>query len=277
MGSDNKSRSVRGRVVESASVLDGYLVWLQRQALKSATKRVYRRSVASYLEFVAGGDVGGDPLADRVAGAHAMRDFKRARLRAEAAPATVNLELAAIDTLYRSLELLAPAVERVDLPQLAPRALPSREQLALLRAVERQSSPRDAAIVALLLNTALRVSECVALDIGDVSFTARTGEVIVRVGKRDEQRRVPLNRQARIALSRWLDERGERAGAGGVRERAGWAAVGPVDRQAARRARQQCGNRAAIPACLAPYVPDEPRARRTRSRARRGGCRSQAA
>ncbi len=90
---------------------------------------------------------------------------------------------------------------------LAPRALGRREQIKLLRAVERRGSARDAAIAAVLSYTAVRVSECAALDVQDVSLTARTGEVVVREAKRDEYRRVPLNRAAREAVGAWLRER----------------------------------------------------------------------
>ncbi len=98
-------------------------------------------------------------------------------------------------------------VERLELPMLAPRALGRREQIELLRAVERRGSARDAAIAAVLSYTAVRVSECAALDVQDVSLTARTGEVVVREAKRDEYRRVPLNRAAREAVGAWLRER----------------------------------------------------------------------
>ena len=131
MGSDNKTRPVRGGSVvppDGTSVLVGYEEWLDRQALSSASRRAYLRAVRAFVAFVAAGDVRGDPLGDRLAGAHALRDFKRGRLRARAAPATVNLELAAIDTLYRSRGIDPPVVERLELGTLAPRALARREQ-----------------------------------------------------------------------------------------------------------------------------------------------------
>ena len=212
MGSDNKKRPVRGRSVvppDGASVLVGYKEWLDRQALSSASQRVYLRAVRAFVAFLAASDVRGDPLGDRLAGAHALRDFKRGRMRARAAPATVNLELAAIDTLYRSRGIDPPVVERLELPTLAPRALARREQIELSRAMERRGSARDAAIAAVLSYTAVRVSECAALDVEDVSLTARTGEVVVRQAKRDEYRRVPLNRAAREAVGAWLRERPE--------------------------------------------------------------------
>jgi hypothetical protein len=143
VGSDNKKRPARGGSVvpsDGASVLVGYAEWLVRQALSSASRRAYLRAVRAFLAFVAAGDVRGDPLGDRMAGAHALRDFKRGRLRARAAPATVNLELAAIDTLYRSSGIDPPVVERLELPTLAPRALPRREQIELLPARRRRSA-----------------------------------------------------------------------------------------------------------------------------------------
>ena len=137
------------------------------------------------MAFLAASEVRGDPLGDGMAGAHAMRDLAP-RLRGPVAPATVNLELAAIDTLYRSRGIERPVVARLELPTLAPRALARREQIELLRAVERRGSVRDAAIAAILSYTAVRVSECAALDVEDVSLTARTGEVVVRRAKREE-------------------------------------------------------------------------------------------
>ncbi len=187
-------------------MLIGYEGWLDRQALSSASRRAYLRAVRAFVEYVAASDVRGDPLGDRMAGAHALRDFKRHRLHARAAPGTVNLELAAIDTLYRSRGIEPPVIERLELPTLAPRALQRREQIELLRAVERRGSARDAAIAAILSYMAVRVRECAALDLEDVSLTARTGEVVVRRAKRDEHRRVPLNRAAREAIGTWMRE-----------------------------------------------------------------------
>lgn len=42
---------------------------------------------------------------------------------------------------------------------------------------------------------------------GDVAVSGRKGKVIVRSGKGDAYREVPLNAAARTALSVWLDER----------------------------------------------------------------------
>ena len=71
--------------------------------------------------------------------------------------------------------------------------------------------------VVLLLYTALRLKELVALDVDDMSISARKGLLVVRSGKGDVYREVPLSRSCRNALERLLADRvarvadGERA------------------------------------------------------------------
>ncbi len=85
--------------------------------------------------------------------------------------------------------------------RVGPRWLDRREQNSLLRAVERGGVTRDITIVILLLNTGLRVDELCSLTWKDVKLTDRKGSLIVRKGKGGKRREVPLNRDARNALS----------------------------------------------------------------------------
>ncbi len=143
-----------------------------------------------------------DPRARDLAG----RDFKRELKARGRKPSSVNLALAAVDHFNRFLGLGAANVRREELAAAAPRALSEEEQRSLLRAAE-EVSVRDAAIVTLLLYSALRLSELAALDLRDVRMSARKGIVTVRSGKGDAYRQVPLNRPARAALERWLAAR----------------------------------------------------------------------
>ncbi len=142
---------------------------------------------------------------------HAARDFKR-HLKVERGwkPSSVNLALAAVDHFNRFLGLGPANVQREPLAQAAPKALSEEQQRALLRAAE-ASRPRDRAIVTLLLYTALRLHELVDLDVGDVSISARKGVLVVRSGKGEVYREVPLNRPCRDALERLLADRVARA------------------------------------------------------------------
>ena len=151
---------------------------------------------------MAGG--GWNPLTDAHARDYAVRDFKsHLKTVRRAKPASVNLALAAVDHFYRYLGAGRPDVRREELAQAAPRALSPEELRRFLRAVERCESLRDRAIALLLLNTALRIGECAALDVDDIAVSARKGRVVVREGKGDAYREVPLNAEARDALDSW--------------------------------------------------------------------------
>jgi hypothetical protein len=136
-----------------------------------------------------------------------VRDYKR-HLKAVQRwkPASVNLALAALDSFYTQLGLGRPVVRREELPASAPRALAEEQQRRLLRMAERASA-RDRAIVVILLYTGLRLAELVALDVEDVPTSARKGLVVVRSGKGDAYREVPLNALVRQVLEEWLAER----------------------------------------------------------------------
>lgn len=80
--------------------------------------------------------------------------------------------MAAVDHFYRYLGAGRPDVRREELAQAASRALSPEELRRFLRAVERCQSPRDRAIALLLVNTALRIGECAALDVDDIAISA---------------------------------------------------------------------------------------------------------
>lgn len=184
--------------------------WLDRQPLAARTKSEYRRNVKVFLGWLDGAPAyGADPLGDRLARDHAVRDFRRwLKMERRAAASTVNLALASLDALYRQRELGNPNVRREKPVRAAPRALDVDEQRRLLRAAER-SSARDRALVVLMLFTGLRISEALALDMDDVQITSRKGRAVVRSGKGDLLREVPLNPLVRQVLDEWLVQRAE--------------------------------------------------------------------
>jgi site-specific recombinase XerD len=83
-----------------------------------------------------------------------------------------------------------------------------KEFLALIRSVRASGKTRDIAIVTLFLHTGIRVSELCALNTDDVILKERSGYVIIRSGKGNKRREVPLNSTVRNALKEWLGIRG---------------------------------------------------------------------
>jgi integrase/recombinase XerC len=82
----------------------------------------------------------------------------------------------------------------------APRWLNRQEQSALFRSIERAGSQRDLAVMLLLTNTGLRVQELCDLTWQDVKISERKGTLVVRNGKGEKHREIPLNKDARAAL-----------------------------------------------------------------------------
>ncbi|MDQ6803648.1 MAG: tyrosine-type recombinase/integrase [Actinomycetota bacterium] len=194
------------------ALLAGYLSWLEGRPLAVRSREAYAHQVRRYLAWL--GDrlpVDGDPLADGDARDWAVRDYKRHLKAVERwKPASVNLALAALDSFYTQLGLGRPIVRREDLAKGAPRAISEEEQRRLLRIGERAKA-RDRAIVVMLLYTGLRLAELVALDVDDVKISPRKGVVVVRSGKGDAYREVPLNALVRQVLEEWTAERKKRA------------------------------------------------------------------
>ncbi len=197
----------------SDTVEKDYYEWLLRQPLANETRQAYRQWVTKYLTYLQTYPAGyGDPFTDPYARDYAVRDFKsHLKTVQQIKPASVNLALAALDHFYVHYQQIGrPYVKRESLPQHAPRALESEEQKRFLRAVDRHKSFRDQALALLLFYTGLRISECVSLNLEDVALSERKGHVVVRQGKGDRYREVPLNASVRTALSKWLSERQKR-------------------------------------------------------------------
>jgi site-specific recombinase XerD len=189
-----------------AALFEAYLSWLEGRPLAARSREAYAHQVRRYLAWL--GDrspVDGDPLADRDARDWAVRDYKRHLKSVERwKPASVNLALAALDSFYTQLGLGRPIVRREELSKSSPRAISEEEQRRLLRIGERAKA-RDRAIVVMLLYTGLRLAELVALDVDDVKMSARKGVLVVRSGKGDAYRELPLN--ALAALGRFAASR----------------------------------------------------------------------
>jgi len=186
-----------------------YARWLERQPLAANTRRTYRVQVAQFCSYLhTSPHDAGDPLREQHAATYAVRDYRTwLKTVRKARPSSVNLTLATLDHFYRFLGLDRPDVPREDLPQAAPRGLEEKDQVAFLRAVERCSSARDRALAHLLFYTGLRIGECAALNEDDALVSSRKGAIIVRSGKGDAYREVPLNAEARRSLDAYIKER----------------------------------------------------------------------
>jgi site-specific recombinase XerD len=144
-----------------------------------------------------------------------ITDF-RDHLRREhgQAVSTVNRALVTLRRFFAWLEGKthipanpAKSVKELKRQQLAPKGLDRSQVRSLLREVELREDVRAGAIFGLLLYTGCRVGDLVNLELHDVLLNDRSGSVIFRHGKGNQQRSVPLCLPARRALQAWLDIR----------------------------------------------------------------------
>jgi integrase len=143
----------------------------------------------------------------------------RSALAERYAPATANKVLSALRGVLREaweLELMtaeeyqrAAAVKSIPGQRLpAGRALTPGEITAMLTVCANDTTPagaRDAALIAVLYGAGLRRAEVAALDLADFQGDM----VVVREGKGNKSREVPLPPGAVDALADWLAVRGE--------------------------------------------------------------------
>jgi len=124
-------------------------------------------------------------------------------------PQTINRRLSSLRSFLRWAVIshllpddIPPSVPK-PIPEVkkGPQWLDKNEQHALIRMLQRGRNQRDLAIVTLLLNTGLRVSELCDLLWSDIVITDRKGSLVVRSGKDGKRREVPLNKDARNALN----------------------------------------------------------------------------
>lgn len=189
-----------------------YLRWLKRQPVSDQTRRAYGSRINSFLGFL--GDSREDLrilVANVQEREHVLQSYKRhLKQQLKLLPATVNANLTAVDHFLQYCGAKRTKVGREDLPQEAPRALSKEEQQLFLRRVAGCRRTKDRAVALLFFYTGIRIGECVQLDVDDVSVIGRKNRVVVRNGKGDRYREIPLHSEACQAIHSWLAERTEK-------------------------------------------------------------------
>ncbi|KUO78089.1 MAG: hypothetical protein APF81_08115 [Desulfosporosinus sp. BRH_c37] len=183
--------------------------WLDylRHANKSVhTLRSYRQRVLRFADWFE--STNGETIIPEHVTPTDLREYKSYLLiHMKRAPSTVNLSFIAIANWlgFNGQNLQMPSnVEEV---RSAPQGLDRLAQRSLTRAVERENVPRDIALITLMLNTGLRISEVAILDIDDLTLGDRSGSLKVRLGKGGKFRTVPLNSDTRKVLRDYLNAR----------------------------------------------------------------------
>jgi site-specific recombinase XerD len=192
------------------------------------TLRAYESDVSQFLAFVvsASGAASRQPDATAFTG-DAVRGFLGALRDGGDSRASSARRLAALRTFARYLlredVLSEDPTALVGAPrreQRLPAHLPLDDMTRLLAAPDLTTvaGRRDQAILELFYASGLRLSELVALDLGDLNLSGRIARV---TGKGGKERLVPFNRAAADAIRRMLKDARPSAPARGASPRAG--------------------------------------------------------
>lgn len=134
------------------------------------------------------------------------RQYKQHLVDTGLRPPTINRRLLSLKYFLewgwrtKKIKYRFPLPKTVRQSLSIPKWLNRCQQNQLLRHIEQLGSARDIAIVKILLNTGLRVSELCGLKWSDITMSDRKGKLLVNAGKGSKYREVPLNKDARIAF-----------------------------------------------------------------------------
>lgn len=122
-----------------------------------------------------------------------------------------------IDRIFGTISVLAKYLGKTDIVEdirkpkkqsttaIAPKSLERNQINGLLRDVERDGNLRNIAVINLLAYTGIRIGELADLKKSNVDLK-RGGELTI-IGKGNKERRVPLPKEARRHLQRYLESR----------------------------------------------------------------------
>jgi site-specific recombinase XerD len=186
---------------------------LGRRDLAAKTIAAYRIDVLAFARWFP--DSAGEPFSARAVTPTDLRDYKSyLRIVERRQAATLNRRFAALRAFFRwargaglITELPTESVRGVPAAPRTPKALAKRDVDRLIREAERHGQPRNLAILQLLRHTGLRVGELCNLRLDDLTISERRGTLLVRSGKGDKDRTVPLNNDVRRAVTAYLPVR----------------------------------------------------------------------
>ena len=178
---------------------------LEQVRRRARESRFSRRTEEAYVSWIKRYVLFHDRRHPRDLGEADMRRYlSHLAIDRRLAVSTQNQALAALTFLYDAV--LRRPLARVDgiAPARRVRGVPTVLSTSEVRALLRQLRRPLRLCAALMYGSGLRVTECVSLRVKDVDL--ERGEIIVRAGKGDRERRTPLPERCVVPLRRWLTD-----------------------------------------------------------------------
>jgi site-specific recombinase XerD len=201
---------VEGRPAGWEETIERFCTYLAEREKSPNTIRCYRNDLLLFGAWYQSEEHCEPELA--TIDASELRDWKTTMLENKHAPQSVNRRLATVQSLFKWAQfydwcqpVLMPRTVRQEPPR--PRWLTRPEENALVRAVKASGKQRAVALTTTLLHAGLRIAEAASSKWGDLDINPRSGSIAV-IGKGRKHREIPLDSEARAALSAWEESEG---------------------------------------------------------------------
>jgi len=187
-------------------LLDGFDEWLLNHRKSENTRKTYIRSLTQFCEWL--DEHKSDLFCITKKDIQAYMDFLELQQRSGA---TIEKVFAAI-RIFAHFQQKEDIVENIKRKEnirdrsISPEFLSEEDQRYLLSSVERDGNFRNIAIIYILLYTGIRVSELCALNRFDIEINDQIGKLTIR-SDGEIERIIPLSRDVRIYLKRYLESK----------------------------------------------------------------------
>lgn len=192
-------------------MLDTYLESLKAVGKSAVTIKNYRSQLVKFFSWMESRSGSNDPTTLTSIDAVEYRDYLQNERGLK--PGSVNTALATIEAFCKWLleeghidhnPLIR--VRKVEQVSQAPKWLSKSEKYRVIRVALNEKGKRNAAVILTLLMSGLRVSELANLKPEDVILGERKGSIVVRKGKGNKMRVVPIPKDLRDCLGEYLVE-----------------------------------------------------------------------
>lgn len=165
------------------------------------TDKIYFYWISKYTEWVKS-NFPPERYIDGIVDEELMRKFIDHMYRKGYAPSTINQALHALEAFAKRMGKMIKLPNRPHVEEKIPSYLLEDEVEMLINGI---TDPRDKAFVALLIDTGLRLSEALQLDVDDVNFEERT--LFVKSRKGGVPQVVPFSERTAKILKEYLEWR----------------------------------------------------------------------
>ena len=192
-----------------------YKASLETEDKSPLTVKEYVNCVTHFLGFL-------EVRIDDIDHLHVIHYQSELQDKQKLASTTVNKKLHAIKSFLAWLcdnDYIAKDISRkiktikIQNQRVSPKSLNDKEVNLILQFCGTSKASvkfRNYAMIQLMLNTGIRVSELVNLNYEDVDINERSGSILIKQGKGSKDRKVLLNSKARSSLTNYFDYRTEK-------------------------------------------------------------------